>query len=227
MASKAEEGNPATLFMRSFPRIAFEKKKMALIVIDMQYLDAHPDFGIVKQAVTAGLQAKWQWYINRLPVIEENIRLLQQTFREKRMEVIHVKIASLTKDGRDRSLLHKKIGFHAPPDSKEAQILEKLAPQGDEIVFTKTSASVFNSTNIDYVLKNIGIEQLVIGGVQTNGCVELAIRDAADKGYQVALVEDCCAAITKELHENSISRVKDINAIIYVAAEIVQIISPL
>jgi ureidoacrylate peracid hydrolase len=44
-------------------------------------------------------------------------------------------------------------------------VLDAIAPAGDEIVLSKTSSSVFISTNIDYVLRNLGVRQLVIAGL--------------------------------------------------------------
>ena len=61
---------------------------------------------------------------------------------------------------RDRSLEHKHLGIHHPPGLKDAQILEEVGPQGDEIVITKTCGGVFNGSNIEYVLRNLGIQHL-------------------------------------------------------------------
>jgi nicotinamidase-related amidase len=87
-----------------------------------------------------------------------------------------------------------------PPGSKDAEILEELAPAGDEMVFDKTTGSVFNSTAIHYVLQNLGIRNLVMVGVMTGGCVESAARDAKDLGYRVIVVEDACASWTDQMH---------------------------
>ena len=51
----------------------------------------------------------------------------------------------------------------------------------------KTSSGVFNSTNIDYVLRNLGIRYLIVAGVVTDQCVDMAVRDAADRGYLVCV----------------------------------------
>jgi nicotinamidase-related amidase len=72
---------------------------------------------------------------------------------------------------------------------------------GDEIVLTKTSGSAFTSSPIDQVLRNLGVDRLIACGVVTNGCVELTVRDAADRGYFAIVVSDACAALTQELHE--------------------------
>ena len=75
-----------------------------------------------------------------------------------------------------------------------------MAPEGDEILIPKTSCSVFCSTNVHYVLRNLGTRYLLVCGQLTNQCVESAVRDAADLGYLVTVVDDACAANSAEEH---------------------------
>lgn len=58
------------------------------------------------------------------------------------------------------------------------------------------------------MLRNLGVEFLIVYGVVTDQCVESAIRDAADRGFLVTQVEDCCAAETPENHLASIESMK-------------------
>ena len=122
-----------------------------------------------------------------------NQRRLLSAFREARQNVLHTIIESLTADGRDRSLDHKLSDMHLPKGSQQARIIDDLTPVENEIVLPKTSSGVFNSTNIDYVLRNLETRHLIIAGIVTDQCVDMAVRDAADRGYLVTLVEDACA----------------------------------
>ncbi|MBC8038314.1 MAG: cysteine hydrolase [Rhizobiales bacterium] len=124
--------------------------------------------------------------------------------RANGVEVIHTIIQSLTKDGRDRSLDHKLTPIHVAPHRPEGLPVPALAPVGDEILLPKTSSGVFNSTNIDYILKNLGIRYLVVAGIMTDQCVDMAVRDGADRGYFVTCVSDACAAATKERHDTAL-----------------------
>jgi ureidoacrylate peracid hydrolase len=72
------------------------------------------------------------------------------------------------------------------------------------MIFRKTSSSVFISTNIDYVLRNLGVRSLIVAGLLTDQCVESAVRDACDLGYLVTLVSDACATASAERHEQSL-----------------------
>src|SRR3954466_8526652 len=88
--------------------------------------------------------------------------------REAGCEIIYTVIESLTKDGRDRSLDHKLSDIHFARGSEEAKMIPDVAPAEDDIVLTKTSSGVFNSTNIDYVLRNLSIENVVVAGILTD-----------------------------------------------------------
>jgi ureidoacrylate peracid hydrolase len=137
-----------------------------------------------------------------------NQRRLQATARKAGIEVIYTTIESYTLDGRDRSLDHKISNLFNPKGSWEAKVIKEVGPEPNDIVIPKTASGIFNSTNIEYVLRNLGIEYLVIYGICTDQCVESAIRDAADRGFLVTQVEDACAANEARRHEVSIEQMK-------------------
>lgn len=190
---------------------SLEQHHTALLVIDLQYLDAAPGFGVFADVERSGVAPEAQeYYFNRLEhLVLPNVRHLQDAFRDLDLEVIHTRIMSITADGRERSPGHKRLGLHAPPGSKEAQFLPQVAPQGDEIVISKTASGVFNATNIEYLLRNLGITGLYICGVYTNECVSTTVRDASDRGFYTTLINDACATVTPELHNATIGTVKD------------------
>jgi ureidoacrylate peracid hydrolase len=134
-----------------------------------------------------------------------NMQKLLAACRKARIEIIYTVIASLTADGRDLSLDYKISKMFCVKDSRDAQVLDEVAPRGDEIVLTKTSSSVFISTNLHYILGNLGIKQLIVVGALTDQCVDSAVRDACDLGYLVTLPTDACATQTRVRHETSLA----------------------
>ncbi|QDV12009.1 Isochorismatase family protein YecD [Rosistilla oblonga] len=205
--------------------------RTALLCIDLQYLDAAPGHGVFKDAMNSGVpQEAQEYYFDRLQqTVLPNVRGLQDAFRSHGLEVIHTRIQALTRDGRDRSKGHRRLGLLAAPGSREADFLEIVGPDEsrDEIVINKTASGVFSSTNLHYVLKNMGIESLFVVGVYTNECVETTVRDACDLGYLVTVVEDCCATVTPELHDASLATLRDRYARILKYAEVARMIAPL
>eukprot|EP00816_Leptocylindrus_hargravesii_P007402 CAMPEP_0196807500 /NCGR_PEP_ID=MMETSP1362-20130617/7478_1 /TAXON_ID=163516 /ORGANISM="Leptocylindrus danicus, Strain CCMP1856" /LENGTH=690 /DNA_ID=CAMNT_0042181449 /DNA_START=101 /DNA_END=2173 /DNA_ORIENTATION=- len=121
-------------------------------------------------------------------------------------EVIFTFLESLTQDMRDISTDYKLSGpfFQTLPTPGAAEFLVELTPECDDIRIPKTSCSVFLSTNIDYVLRNLGMEQLVIIGQLTDQCVESAVRDAADLGYLVTVPQDACVAKSEDEHKKGL-----------------------
>lgn len=190
---------------------AIQLHNLGLMIIDVQYLDASPGFGVFADAENSGVPIEAQeYYFKRLDhVVLPNISRLQTIFRSYKLELIHTRIQSMTKDGRDRSVGHKRLGLHAPPGSKEAEFIPEVAPKGDEIVINKTASGVFNATNAEFVLRNIGIDSLYVCGVYTNECVSTTVRDACDRGFHTTLIYDACAAVTPDLHNATIATIRD------------------
>lgn len=181
----------------------------ALLYIDVQNFAARRDGAEFKDMDDAEFNTNYGWFFDQMKTrIIPNMQRLQTAFRAAGGEVLYTTIESLTKDGRDRSLDYKITGFNVPKGSWDGKVIDELAPGDDEIVFPKSSSSVFVSTHIDYVLRNLGVKQLVISGIVTDQCVEGAIRDACDLGYLVTQVTDACMTYSQERHDHSIKTIK-------------------
>lgn len=179
---------------------SFAAGETALLFVDVQKIfctpgidPAHPEFG------------PDHYYHRRLKetVIPNQVLLLEKA-RASRIQVMHTIIEALTEDCRDASLDHRLSDLMVPKGHPLAGPIDELAPIANEIVLPKTSSGVFNSTNIDYVLRNLGVRKLIIAGVVTDQCVDMAVRDAADRGYLVAVPGDACATYTQERHDGAL-----------------------
>ena len=181
----------------------------ALLFIDVQNFSAHRDGAEFKDLTEAEFSEKYSWYFEQLETrVIPNMQAIQAACRKAGVEVMYTTIESLTLDGRDRSLDYKITGFHVPKGSWDGKVIDQIAPEGDEIVLPKTSSSVFVSTHIDYILRNLGVRQVVMSGLITDQCVESAIRDACDLGYLVTEVTDACLTYSQERHDHSLHTIK-------------------
>ena len=97
-----------------------------------------------------------------------------------------------------------------PVKSYGAQMVEPLTPLEDDIVVNKTTDSVLAGTNYSQLISNMGIETVVVTGIVTDQCVASTVRDLADEGFKVIVVEDCCAAATMELHDAELTIMNNI-----------------
>jgi ureidoacrylate peracid hydrolase len=185
--------------------IEIEPARSAILFVDVQKFNCTWDGGEYAQLSAAEKEQRYGYFFRTLKDRAlPNMVLLQRACRGAGIEVTYTLIESLTADGRDRSLDYKITGFNVPKGSPDAHMVDELAPGADEIVFAKTSSSVFISTNIDYVLRNLGTRYLIIAGCLTDQCVDSAIRDACDLGYLVTVPTDACVTLSPERHDWSL-----------------------
>jgi ureidoacrylate peracid hydrolase len=177
----------------------------ALLFVDVQNYNARPDGGEYAALGEAERNARYGEFFR---VMREsalpNMQRLQAACRRAKLEVMYTVIEALTRDGRDLSLDYKISGLFVARGSWDAKVLDAIAPGDDEIVLGKTSSSVFISTNIDYVLRNLGVKSLIVAGVLTDQCIDSTVRDACDLGYLVTVPTDACATLTAERHESAL-----------------------
>jgi ureidoacrylate peracid hydrolase len=185
--------------------IAIEPAHAALLFVDVQKYNCTWDGAEYAHLSAAEKQERFAYFFRNLQSTAlPNMVRLQQACRRAGIEVTYTVIESMTADGRDRSLDYKITGFNVPKGSADAQMVDELKPTDDEMVFRKTSSSVFISTNIDYVLRNLGTKYLIIAGCLTDQCVDSAVRDACDFGYLVTVPTDACATLSAERHDWSL-----------------------
>jgi ureidoacrylate peracid hydrolase len=185
--------------------IEIEPAHAALLIIDVQNFNCSWDGGEYTGLGAAEKEQRYGYFFRTLKDSAlPNMVRLQQACRRGGIEVTYTVVESQTADGRDRSLDYKITGFHVPKGSPDAKMVPELTPTDDEIVFPKTSSSVFISTNVDYVLRNLGTRYLIIVGCLTDQCVDSAVRDACDLGYLVTVPTDACVTLSKDRQEWSL-----------------------
>lgn len=84
-------------------------------------------------------------------------------------------------------------------------IVPELAPDPGEIVIDKPGKGGFHATDLDRVLRALGIRNLIIAGVTTDCCVQSTMRDAADLGYECLLVSDATGAVETGNHDGTLA----------------------
>lgn len=182
----------------------------ALLVIDMQRYFVSPHYPLMRtfEKLVPGVSAGYCERVNARVI--PNIRVLLDCLRAKHMPVVYTAIGAGLEDGRDLNPMWKAldrlsldtVGERMFPtlDEPSWRIDDSVAPQSGELVVNKTSSGTLNSTMLDQTLRNMGIESLLVCGVTTDVCVETTARDAADRGFDVTIVEDACTAFSSDLH---------------------------
>jgi nicotinamidase-related amidase len=188
------------------PSWRLDPRRVALVVVDMQYASASREHGLGRLLRQRGQEALGKARFDRIEtLVVPTIRRLLDAFRERALRIVHLTIGSELPDYSDM-LPHMRpfaesvgntIGRH------EHEILAGLAPLPGEPVINKTTMSAFHSSGFERLLRAWGVEQLVFTGVSTNSCVEGTARDAADRGWRVLVVDDGCGAASDALHEGT------------------------
>jgi biuret amidohydrolase len=190
--------------------IALDVRKTALVVIDMQRYFVSPHFSLMQtfEKLVPGVTTGYCERVNSHVI--PNINRLQACFRAVRAPVMYTAIGCCLPDGQDLNQMWKDldrlsletIGQRMFPlvGEESWQIDDSVAPLPGELVLNKTSSGTLNSTMLDQTLRNMGMQSLVVCGVTTDVCVETTARDAADRGFQVIIAEDACAAFSSDLH---------------------------
>jgi ureidoacrylate peracid hydrolase len=164
----------------------------AVIVVDMQH-DFCSEGGMF---ASAGID------LSAIRAIIEPISRTLSVARAAGARVIYLKMEfrpDLSDVGPLDSPQRQRIGVSQPADgflirgSWNTEIIPELKPQPNDIIVSKRRFSGFYETELDMILKTLGITTLVFTGATTSVCVESTLRDAAFRDYACLLLADCTA----------------------------------
>ena len=88
------------------------------------------------------------------------------------------------------------------------QLVDELSPA--DVTVEKIAYSAFYMTRLEWVLRKCGIEKLIVGGIVTNGGVASTVRDAHVREFECTVLEDGCAAFSREVHRAAIEGLRPV-----------------
>ena len=182
-------------------------QKPALLIIDMQN-----DF------VLEGRPLR----VASARAVIPKIREVLAAFRAKNLPVFHI-VRVHRKDGSDVECIRQDL-FRKQPFAVEgtggAAVVDELAPLPGEYVIPKIRMSAFIGTELDLMLRNLGITDLVVAGIQTPNCIRITVFDAIAYNYPVVLVGDATGAQTDEIHAANVRDMQNIGVRILTADDL-------
>jgi len=124
--------------------------------------------------------------------------------RDKKIPVLYIRVGFRTEapeiSERNKSFSESKTRYTSAKAAEFLKIEPALAPLEQEIVITKRRISAFTGSDLEVVLRALGIQHIILTGVSTSGVVLSTVREAADKDYQITVLSDCCADRDEEVH---------------------------
>ncbi len=164
-----------------------DKKKCAVVMVDM-----------LNDFVTGAL--KCDRGLATVPHCKELI----EGCRKLGVPVIYSNDAHLK--GVDHEL--KLWGDHAIEGTYGAEVVPELKPAEGDYVVKKRRYSGFFHTDLDLLLRELGVDTVILGGLHTHMCVRHTAADAYQLGYDVVVASDATDSFTKEDYEYGISYLK-------------------
>ena len=169
-----------------------------LVIIDMQN-----DFVMPGSSIrVAGAKAT-------LPIVSKVLK----AFRSKKLPVFHI-VREYRPDGSDieitRLTKFLEQGKTVVPGTTGCEIVEELRPIPGEYRIIKNRFSAFMNTELDFILRRLGITHLVVCGTQYPSCVRCTVFDGVSYGYHVTVLTDATSAQKPEIAESNIRDIEDI-----------------
>ena len=88
------------------------------------------------------------------------------------------------------------------PGSFGHSLVDTLAPA--DFTVEKVAYSAFYQTRLEYLMRATGVENLIVGGIVTNGGVASTLRDAHLRNIETVMLTDGCAAFRQDVHDATI-----------------------
>ena len=190
--------------------LAIDLDRTALVIIDMQRDFLEPGgFG-----ETLGND------VSRLAAAVEPCRAVLGAARQRGLLVIHTReghrpdLSDAPPAKVERGEPSKRIGAPGPMGrilvrgEPGHDIIAALYPADGEPVIDKPGKGAFYQTELELMLRNRGIENLLVCGVTTEVCVNTTVREANDRGYRCVVLSDCCASYFPHFHEAGLAMIK-------------------
>ncbi|HET6459766.1 MAG TPA: isochorismatase family cysteine hydrolase [Syntrophales bacterium] len=165
--------------------------KPAIVVVDMlkDSLEAQPGFPITPLA----------------RAVCPNINRLTEFARRRVMPVIFSMDSFLKGD----FIFRGKMQERSIRGTRDAEVTGLLIQAPSDIYSPKRRFSAFYKTDLDQILRLHGVDTVAICGISTHWCVLVTALDALSNDFQAYILEDCCAAFTREIHETVLNLYRD------------------
>jgi nicotinamidase-related amidase len=143
--------------------------------------------------------------------------------RSRNIPVIFIRVAfrdgypEISRENKAFSSIQNRGDMRLSDNS--TRIHESVAPREGEPIVTKLRVSAFSGSDLELLLRSMGIGSLILSGIATSGVVLSTLREAADKDYRLTVLSDACLDADPEVHRVLMGKVFPRQADILTVAE--------
>ena len=101
----------------------------------------------------------------------------------------------------------------------DTEVHSAVAPQAGDIQVLKRRVSSFTGSDLQLVLRSLGVQRLVMAGVMTSGVVLSTVREAADLDYEITVLSDGCADLDSEVQRFLMEKIFPLQATVTSCSE--------
>ena len=190
-------------------------KKAALIVVDVQNDFVHPEGALGARGLDTSMS------MDMIPTLQKLI----DAAHTAENPVVYIR----TEHGKwtnSESWVIRNANSDGPPVCAVGSWgceYYKVSPDIDDFVVIKHRYSAFQDTDLDLVLRSIGVQTIICTGVATNVCVESTARQGYMLDYNLVFVDDCCGTTTKEEHDGTLVNIRNYFGIVTNAQDVIDV----
>jgi nicotinamidase-related amidase len=179
--------------------LSFDPKKTALLIVDMQNDFVHPK----------GAYGRADCASQAIADLAKQIKPVAQSLQAAGGWVVSIQFTLVPGKGGEPFIaphLKQLRPFLGKGDFEPGNwghsLIDELQPA--DMVVEKVAYSAFHQSRLEWLLKQAGVETVVVCGIVTNGGVAATLRSAHTRDYHTVLLSDGCGALTEELHNASV-----------------------
>jgi nicotinamidase-related amidase len=205
------------------PALALDADRAALCIVEMQNDMVHES--LIDEKGLGGVLAA---QVKKRGVIAKLVRLAAAA-RARKVPVLYVNFCGKPGFPRPNTLLHRRSGSRPRliEGTWGAQVHEALAPQAEDFVLERTvGVDGSYGTQLYPVLRMLGRSTMLMAGISTNIAIESIVRASVNRGFDMVVVEDCCASYPDEWHEWSIRNIMPLLATVTASADVLRALGP-
>jgi len=199
--------------------LEFAIDRAALLLVELQNDMVHES-----NAGKGGLGGRLALEVARRGVLDKSARVVAAA-RSRGVPVLYVNMGAKPGFPRPTAPIYRRLAKGPQAlvaGTWGAEVHERVRPTAQDFVLSRTlSFDGSYGTELYPLLRRLGRTVLVMAGISTNFAVEGIVRASVNRGFEMVVIEDCCASLSEEMHRWSITNIMPVFATVTSSDDVV------